>query len=1176
MDTLVKFMNEQSKLIELSSALEKSNQRILLKNLNDNLASIVISNLFKEVNDNMMIVTSNLYQAQKFYDKIVQVLGSEHVHFFPMDEFISAEMLASSDDFRQERLNTIVNILKNKKGVIVTHTIGAIRKLPAKEVYLKSIKSLKVGDIYDFEEMIKTAITMGYQRVQVVENRGELAIRGGIIDIYPYTEDHPFRIEFFDDEIDSLRLFDEKTQRTIKMIEECTITPIYELIYDESVKDQAINRLEEHFKLKIKTRKSKVTDHLEEHFNQDILNIEHYNELSKLHKYIDFFYENTKTIYDFLNKGLMIYLDFNSIVNTFNNFRMEYNQFYTELLEEQKIAFVTEHYIPIDHLLDFSTNQCFIQEYTQFNKELKLNQLIDFNSRNIEQYYGKLDDLYHEMNRNKNSKTYCICFNNKTSLNHFSDLLDENQIAHVMVGKNDTIVTNHVNLIYSELTEGFEIVDLGLKVLTNFELYKKTTKVVKYRSKVKDATKIKDLDELQIGDYVVHFEHGIGQYLGIKTLETNGIHKDFLQIAYKGEDKLYVPVENINLVQKYVGNEGTKPKIHKIGGTEWHKTKQKAGKMIRDIAAKLIRLYAERENTVGYSFSSDTAMLHEFEESFPYVETVDQLQAIAEVKEDMEKSIPMDRLLCGDVGYGKTEVAMRAAFKAVMDNKQVAYLAPTTILTQQHYENFIERFSDYPINIALLNRFVTKKQQEDIIKKVKKGQIDIVIGTHRLLSKDVMFKDLGLLIVDEEQRFGVEHKERIKEMKVNIDILTLTATPIPRTLQMSLIGVRSLSLLETPPANRYPVQTYVLEENNTVIKEAIERELARNGQIFYLHNRVENIEQKANKIAELVKDAKVTFAHGQMSKEQLEKTMISFLNREFDVLVCTTIIETGIDIANANTLIISDADKLGLAQLYQLRGRVGRSDRIAYAYMMYPKRKVLSEIAHKRLQAIKEFTELGSGFKIAKQDLAIRGAGDLLGAQQYGFIDSIGFELYTKMLKEAVLENRDDLKLKDQQVETSKDIEIRILQDAYIPTQYISEESLKIEIYKKIKLISHYDDLIEIENELIDRFSDFPNEVQNLLNISFIKSVCLDIGINKIVETKTNVEFNFTKEASFDVDGEKIFMAANEISSNINFKFINKKLVIIVDKPRLKESYLSLMRRFFVKIIQSRIMSKNE
>lgn len=1176
MDTTISYINNLNKVKNIKKHLENKNQKLLISSVNENLASVLVSNAYLQVNDNVLVITSNLFQAQKVYDKLVQLLGEEHVHFFPMDEFITAEMLASSNEFRQERIDSIVNIIENKRGIIVTHTIGAIRKLPLKKDIIESIIRVHLNDIIDFDNLIKKCISMGYKRQNIVENQGELAIRGGIIDVFPFTSSHPCRIEFFDNEIDSIRLFDEKTQRTIKMLDEIKITPIFELIYSEETKNKAIEKLKIEFSDKTKKYRPQALEILKEHFYHDINDIENYNNLTKIHKYINYFYEDCASIFDYLNNGLLVLLDYNSIQNNYDNFNLEYNQFYTEILEEYKTVFIPNHYYSTNYLLDKQNNQIFLQEVTTFNKNITFTDHINFNSRSIEKYYGVLEDLYHEISRNIDNKTYGICFSNKYHLKHFSENLEAQKIRCAIIGENDHIIKNSINLLISKLPDGFELIEDHIKFITSNELYKKVTKVVKYRSTIKESNKIKSVDELKIGDYVVHYEHGIGQYLGIQTLVTNGVHKDFLQIAYKGEDKLYVPVEKVNLIQKYFGNEGTKPKLYKIGGSEWTKTKHKVIKSIKDIADKLIHIYSLREQTPGFAFSSDYIEQKQFDDNFMYVETPDQLQAIEEVKQDMESSMPMDRLLCGDVGYGKTEVAMRAAFKAIMDNKQVAYLAPTTILTQQHYNNFIDRFQDFPINIALLNRFVTKSTQTEIISKLKKGQIDIVIGTHRLLSRDVKFQDLGLLIVDEEQRFGVEHKEKIKELKVNVDVLTLTATPIPRTLQMSLIGVRSLSLLETPPANRYPVQTYVLEENDTVTKEAIERELVRHGQIFFLYNHVEDIERKSNRLQELIPDAKITFAHGQMSKERLEKTMFAFLNREYDVLVCTTIIETGIDIANANTLIIADADRLGLSQLYQLRGRVGRSNRIAYAYLMYPKRKVLSEIANKRLMAIKEFTELGSGFKIAKQDLSIRGSGDLLGAQQYGFIDSIGFELYTKLLKQAIAEGRNEVSTDYLIKQDEKEIEIRILQDAYIPADYISDESIKIEMYKKIKQISTEEDLIELENELIDRFSDFPKPVQNLLNLAFIKSICQDIGINRILETKTNVEYKFSNEASLSVNGEELFLLANDISSNINFQFLNGQIVIIIDKPRLKTDYLVLSRKLFAKIIHSRIMQKHE
>lgn len=1169
MNTLLKYLKNNVKFHRLSKLHHSPQQKIELKNVSDSLASLLVYYTFMVMNDNLLVIAPNLYHAQKFYDKLVQVMGDTHVHFFPMDEFISVEMLASSDEFRQERINTIVELINNQKGIVVTHSIGAIRKLPPKRVFNDHIIKIDLQSEIELNDLLKKLIMLGYKRVEVVENLGEFALRGGIIDIFPYTSDHPYRIELFDIEVDSIRVFDVKTQRTIEMVDQILITPIYELIYDEDTKLKTIEKLKNQFTHAHGDKKVTILGQLEEQFTEELLKIENNADLGRLHKYIDYFYPDSATVLDYLVNPAIFYLDYSSVQNSFNQFKIEFHQYLTELLENNKLPIITNHYIDLNDLLDQSAKQYFVQDYNLLSKDVSLEVKIDFESREIEKYYGKYDELYIELKRQYGLKTYLICLHNKSSLQHFSELLTEANISHLVIGERDEVQPMAINLLVSQVSEGFELVHEAIKVITPAELYAKSSKVVKYRSsRVKDGKALKDLNELKIGDYVVHVDHGIGQYLGIETLTTNGTQRDFLKIAYQGEDKLYVPVENINLIKKYKGNEGVRPKIHKLGGKEWAKAKQRVRTAVKDIANKLIKLYAEREKAIGFAFSPDTEMQLEFEAAFSYKETPDQLEATREVKADMEKPVPMDRLLCGDVGYGKTEVAMRAAFKAVMDNKQVAYLAPTTILTQQHYQTFTERFRDYPINIALLNRFVSEKEQNDIIKKLKKGQIDIVIGTHRLLSDDVSFHDLGLLIVDEEQRFGVEHKEKIKEMKVNVDVLTLTATPIPRTLQMSLVGVRSLSLLETPPENRYPVQTYVVEENDAIIKEAIERELSRKGQVFFLHNRIEDIDQRVSKIMRLVPDARVISAHGQMPKDQLEKTMLGFLNREYDVLVCTTIIETGIDIASANTLLIANADRFGLSQLYQLRGRVGRSDRIAYAYMMYPKQKQLSEVAVKRLKAIKDFTELGSGFKIAKQDLAIRGAGDLLGAEQHGFIDTVGFELYNEMLKEAIEENRQDTTLRDTYLPSGDNVEIRVLVDAYIPSSYIQEEAIKIEIYKKVKLLNSIQDLQDLEDELIDRFGEFPEPVRNLLNLAYIRSVSMDLGITKITETKTSVEFLFSHEASEKVPGEKYFMAATEISRNINFRYYKKQLMIFISKPRLKENYLDIMRAFFVKISQ--------
>jgi transcription-repair coupling factor (superfamily II helicase) len=667
-------------------------------------------------------------------------------------------------------------------------------------------------------------------------------------------------------------------------------------------------------------------------------------------------------------------------------------------------------------------------------------------------------------------------------------------------------------------------------VITEQELFNKKTKKSVRRQKLSNAERIKSYSELKIGDYVVHVNHGIGKYLGIETLSINGVHKDYLHIRYQGDDKLYVPVDQIDLVQKYVGSEGKEPKLYKMGGSEWKRVKSKVQSSVQDIADDLIKLYAEREAAKGYAFSPDGDMQREFETAFVYNETEDQLRSIKEIKVDMEREQPMDRLLCGDVGYGKTEVAIRAAFKAIMDGKQVAFLVPTTILAQQHFETLRERFQDYPINIGLLSRFRTKKQQTETTKGLKAGTVDIVVGTHRLLSKDIHYRDLGLLIIDEEQRFGVTHKEKIKKLKTNVDVLSLTATPIPRTLHMSMLGVRDLSVIETPPENRFPVQTYVMEYNGGLAREAIERELARDGQVYFLYNRVEDIARKAEEISMLVPDARVTYAHGQMTEQELEAVMVGFLDGEYDVLVSTTIIETGVDIPNVNTLIVHEADRMGLSQLYQLRGRVGRSNRVAYAYFTYRKDKVLTEVAEKRLQSIKEFTELGSGFKIAMRDLSIRGAGNILGAQQHGFIDSVGFDLYSQMLKEAV-ESRKNDKPQDEKPQLEIDLDV----DAYIPDSYISDGHQKIEMYKRFRGITSLEEFGELQEEMLDRFGEYPDQVAYLLLIAEMKVFAFQAGIDSIKQAKQDVSILISEKISSTIDGQKVFELGSKYGRMVGY-----------------------------------------
>ncbi|MBF1712008.1 MAG: transcription-repair coupling factor, partial [Streptococcus sp.] len=689
---------------------------------------------------------------------------------------------------------------------------------------------------------------------------------------------------------------------------------------------------------------------------------------------------------------------------------------------------------------------------------------------------------------------------------------------------NGTVLEGQLQIMVGKMHNGFELPEDKFAILTERELFNKLTKRAPRNQKISNAERLKSYTELAVGDYVVHVNHGVGVYQGMETLEIGGIHQDYMSIHYQDGGNLFVPVSQIKLVQKYVSSDAKVPKLNKLGGTEWAKTKRKVTAKIEDIADELIELYAKRDAEKGYAFSRDTVEQQEFEQAFPYTETQDQLRSVAEIKEDMQKDKPMDRLLVGDVGYGKTEVAMRAVFKAVMDGKQAAVLVPTTILAEQHYENFVQRFSDYPFTIGLLSRFRSKKEQEETIEKLRKGAVDIVIGTHRLLSKDVQFLDLGLLIVDEEQRFGVKHKERLKQLKSQVDVLTLTATPIPRTLHMSMLGVRDLSVIETPPANRYPVQTFVMEQNPMTIRDGIEREMARGGQVFYLYNRVETIEKKADELRALVPGCRVGVIHGQMSETTLENILYQFIEGEYDVLVTTTIIETGVDIPNVNTLFIENADRMGLSQLYQLRGRVGRTNRIAYAYLMYQPDKVLTEVSEKRLQAMRDFTELGSGFKIAMRDLSIRGAGNLLGKQQHGFIDSVGFDLYSQLLSEAVLKKQGkEVKSEEETVE----IDLQI--DAYIPASYIQDERQKIEMYKRIRSIDSVEAYEELLDDFIDRFGDFPDEVSALAEVGLIKHYANEIDVVSIKRKDNSVTITIAPPSATRLQGVPVFEALGPV-----------------------------------------------
>ncbi|MBX6395793.1 MAG: transcription-repair coupling factor, partial [Alicyclobacillaceae bacterium] len=881
-------------------------------------------------------------------------------------------------------MQVLTRLAKGETPLLISPARAVDQPLPDIEIFRGFILHLRTGDGMDREKLTERLLHMGYERVDMVEARGEYAVRGGIVDIFPLADERAFRIEFFDDEIDAIRVFDPATQRSIEQVQECEIGPCTEVVASKD-RIQAVGRV---VRSQWERQREKVVDEghrerLDRYVGEDVRRLETGYPFTGLLRYIHLLYPHPTGLLSWLPEDtLCLYVEPTRIRESLKQGQREEQEWELHGLEKGELL-PGLHRPPTvgDAGLTSHRQRILFSLLTRHTASARRS--VSMSVRSMQQFHGQMHVLKQEWERwMRTGQRVIFVAANRERAERLQRVLEDYGMECDCV--QDLVDdASRPQIIQGGISSGFEIPDLKLVVVTEQEVF--TAKRRQRRvSTVSDVERIKNYQDLKVGDYVVHVNHGIGQYMGIQTLEIDGIHKDYLYIRYAGNDKLYVPIDQIDQVQKYVGGEDKEPKLYHLGGSEWAKVKNRVRSSVRDIAEELVKLYAQRMSTPGHAFSPDTPWQKEFEAMFPYRETPDQLKAIEEIKRDMEQPRPMDRLLCGDVGYGKTEVAMRAAFKAVMDGKQVAVLVPTTVLAQQHYETFRERFSGFPITVEVISRFRTRGETTQILKNLRAGTIDIIIGTHRLLQKDVQFKDLGLLIVDEEQRFGVSHKERLKQLKTNVDCLTLTATPIPRTLHMSMLGVRDLSIIETPPENRFPVQTYVLEYDEVLVKEAIERELGRGGQVYFLFNKVQGIERMADRIRQLVPEARVAVAHGQMPEDELERVMLEFLHGESDVLVTTTIIETGLDIPNVNTLIVYDADHLGLSQLYQLRGRVGRSNRIAYAYFTYQPDKVLTEVAEKRLQAIKEFTELGSGFKIALRDLAIRGAGNLLGPEQHG------------------------------------------------------------------------------------------------------------------------------------------------------------------------------------------------
>ncbi|VJU39269.1 transcription-repair coupling factor [Streptococcus pneumoniae] len=1101
MVTLLDLFSENDQIKKWHQNLTDKKRQLILGLSTSTKALAIASSLEKE--DRIVLLTSTYGEAEGLVSDLISILGEELVYPFLVDDAPMVEFLMSS----QEKIISRVEALRfltdsSKKGILVCNIAASRLILPSPNAFKDSIVKISVGEEYDQHAFIHQLKENGYRKVTQVQTQGEFSLRGDILDIFEISQLEPCRIEFFGDEIDGIRSFEVETQLSKENKTELTIFPASDMLLREKDYQRGQSALEKQI--------SKTLSPILKSYLEEILSSFHQKQShADSRKFLSLCYDKTWTVFDYIEKDTPIFFDdYQKLMNQYEVFERDLAQYFTEELQNSKAFSDMQYFSDIEQIYKKQSPVTFFSNLQKGLGNLKFDKIYQFNQYPMQEFFNQFSFLKEEIERYK-KMDYTIILQSSNSMGSktLEDMLEEYQIKLDSRDKT-SICKESVNLIEGNLRHGFHFVDEKILLITEHEIFQKKLKRRFRRQHVSNAERLKDYNELEKGDYVVHHIHGIGQYLGIETIEIKGIHRDYVSVQYQNGDQISIPVEQIHLLSKYISSDGKAPKLNKLNDGHFKKAKQKVKNQVEDIADDLIKLYSERSQLKGFAFSADDDDQDAFDDAFPYVETDDQLRSIEEIKRDMQASQPMDRLLVGDVGFGKTEVAMRAAFKAVNDHKQVVILVPTTVLAQQHYTNFKERFQNFAVNIDVLSRLRSKKEQTATLEKLKNGQVDILIGTHRVLSKDVVFADLGLMIIDEEQRFGVKHKETLKELKKQVDVLTLTATPIPRTLHMSMLGIRDLSVIETPPTNRYPVQTYVLEKNDSVIRDAVLREMERGGQVYYLYNKVDTIVQKVSELQELIPEASIGYVHGRMSEVQLENTLLDFIEGQYDILVTTTIIETGMDIPNANTLFIENADHMGLSTLYQLRGRVGRSNRIAYAYLMYRPEKSISEVSEKRLEAIKGFTELGSGFKIAMRDLSIRGAGNLLGKSQSGFIDSVGFELYSQLLEEAIAKRNGNA---NANTRTKGNAELILQIDAYLPDTYISDQRHKIEIYKKIRQIDNRVNYEELQEELIDRFGEYPDVVAYLLEIGLVKSYLDKVFVQRVERKDNKITIQFEK-----------------------------------------------------------------
>ena len=1104
------------------------NETLVFKHSTHPYNMYLLSQLYEETNKNIFVVLPNLYEAQQYYDHLQKVMDANNILFYPVDQTLTYLMALGSPEFKTERLFTTYQLLSGKSFVVITTHQGISRSTLSVNDYEQAKTTLLINNNYPKEDVLQYLVYNGYQNVHTVEKPGDFSTRGNIIDFYSLQYEHPVRLDFFGKTLETIKFFELDTQRSIAKLYQIDIVPVNELFYTDAMKEKLIEKLEKDL------TKDNVSEKEHKKLTTDIDYLNTRQHLERLDIYVHAMNKKTSTITEFSEDHYIVMIDVHKM--------MLNEQQKTSELQTYEHAMGGQYFLNLvkEKTLEDVLKSTHIKLYTQHTEDDGMS----FNIEEVPLYQQNIQLLIHDIKTTPNIKDIIISLPTKA-------------LKDVFLDQANALIENYpVTFTDDYMIGSFYDANLQRMYLDETTIFNKQKTIrSSYRSVMNQTSKIHSTDDLSLGDYVVHYDYGIGQYIGIKTMELGLKKRDYLHLIYANEEALYVPMDQMDRVLKYSQKDSATPKLSKLGSKIWTQTKASVKQKIKDLSDRLISIYAEREHVTRQKFEYVEDLETSFALDFPYEPTPDQQKAIIETLYDMEGEKPMDRLICGDVGFGKTEVALRAAFRAVTNAKQVIVLVPTTVLARQHYHTFKERFEKYGASVGILSRFVTQKEQKQYIENFKKGLLDVLIGTHRVLSKDIIPKDLGLLVVDEEQRFGVEQKEIIREIKKSVDTLTMSATPIPRTLQMSLMGLKDMSMIETPPKNRYPVQTYLVERNEALVKEAIEREIARGGQIFYLFNRVSGMTGMLQKLKKLVPNARIAFAHGKLHREELEEVLTNFIEHEYDVLISTTIIETGIDIPNTNTLIIHDADKLGLSQLYQIRGRVGRSDRIAYAYLFYEQYLTINDEARKRLQAIQDFTALGSGYKIALRDLAIRGAGDILGQEQSGFIDTVGYELYMKLVEEAMTGKKafDDLDPKDNEAYAAR----------HVDPQYANYDTLRIEIHKRIATLHTLEDVETLKEELTDRFGPIDGELRQYMYEKLFKKLSNKLNVIQVSQTPTYIKFTFHKDVGDIYNTQPFMQTVRKFQAPSSLDFERGHIVLKMEHYQKNEHWLYLACQLF-------------